>query len=277
MEKKKIGLIGFAYSTPSLNLHQENAGYEPYYFSWSPGDGNQDIVVYCEQTMFEPKNDTAKFRIGMLIETMELRPWHYQKAIEHRNEFQMILTHNKSLLSLGHPFAFYPLGGSWLNDWGIHEKSKNVSIIPGHKIEMTGHALRQFVASTYDGSGLVDVFKWGSLPDSKSPALKPYRFSIVVENSQADFWFTEKIVDAFSQGTIPIYWGCPSIKNYFNERGIINFSNVGDLEVILRHLAKDGEKYYFQKKDAIESNLELARKYASLENWLSTSYPNIFT
>lgn len=277
---KKIGLVGFAYDTPSLNLQQENKDFYPEHFEWDHNnEGDQEIVVYCEQTMFEEKNDNAKVRIGLLIETRDLRPWHYASALEHRNEFNMILTHDRELLSIGRPFSFYPLGGSWIHEWDVFPKTKLISHIPGHKNFMTGHALRQLIADIYEPTGLIDVFRWGSIPDSKAPALRPYMFSIIVENCQRDYWFTEKLIDCFSQGTIPIYWGCPSIKKYFNDLGIVHFDTVQELEVIIKYMNKDdnGIKYYNQKINEVRTNLELAKNFASMENYLSKSYPMYFT
>ena len=43
-----------------------------------------------------------------------------------------------------------------------------------------------------------------------------YRFSIAYENSRDPGYVTEKIVDAFAAGTVPIYWGDPLIKQEFN-------------------------------------------------------------
>lgn len=45
---------------------------------------------------------------------------------------------------------------------------------------------------------------------------RQYRFSIAYENSRDPGYVTEKIVDAFAAGTVPIYWGDPLIKEEFN-------------------------------------------------------------
>lgn len=45
---------------------------------------------------------------------------------------------------------------------------------------------------------------------------RQYRFSIAYENSRDPGYVTEKIVDAFAAGTVPIYWGDPLIKQEFN-------------------------------------------------------------
>lgn len=52
-----------------------------------------------------------------------------------------------------------------------------------------------------------------------------YRFSIAFENSSSNGYTTEKILQAFAAGTIPIYWGDPRIGEQFNEKAFINCHN----------------------------------------------------
>ena len=42
-----------------------------------------------------------------------------------------------------------------------------------------------------------------------------------MENSIADVYYTEKILDCFLSGTIPIYWGTERINDRFDKSGII--------------------------------------------------------
>ena len=57
----------------------------------------------------------------------------------------------------------------------------------------------------------------------KIEALKDYMFSIVIENSIESDYFTEKILDCFLSGTIPVYVGSKTTSQYFDENGIIYF------------------------------------------------------
>lgn len=50
---------------------------------------------------------------------------------------------------------------------------------------------------------------------------KGYKFSIAYENSSTPGYCTEKIVDAFAAGTVPIYWGDPLIKGEFNPESFL--------------------------------------------------------
>ena len=51
----------------------------------------------------------------------------------------------------------------------------------------------------------------------KTPALLPYDYSIAMENSSQSNYWTEKISDCYLCWTMPIYWGCPNIHEFFPE------------------------------------------------------------
>ena len=58
-------------------------------------------------------------------------------------------------------------------------------------------------------------------------------------------------------GTIPIYWGCPSIGDFFDINGIITFNTIDELNIILNSI--DGE--YEKRIKYININYELSKKY----------------
>lgn len=66
----------------------------------------------------------------------------------------------------------------------------------------------------------------------KIDAGRDYRFIIAAENSQRLGYTTEKIVDAFLAGAIPIYWGDPLVDLDFDRRCFVNaasYSSVTEL------------------------------------------------
>ena len=52
-------------------------------------------------------------------------------------------------------------------------------------------------------------------PKTKYYALENYKYSLCIENSCYDNYFTEKITDCLLGWTIPIYFGCTNIDTYF--------------------------------------------------------------
>lgn len=59
---------------------------------------------------------------------------------------------------------------------------------------------------------------------------KAYKFVIAVENSFLDGYITEKIINPFLAGCIPIYLGAPDISKHFNPARFINVRDFPDLE-----------------------------------------------
>lgn len=49
-----------------------------------------------------------------------------------------------------------------------------------------------------------------------------YRFTIAFENYSYPYYLTEKIWDSLLTGSIPIYWGCPQVAEFFNPASFIN-------------------------------------------------------
>lgn len=65
-----------------------------------------------------------------------------------------------------------------------------------------------------------------------------YKFSIAFENSRKNGYTTEKIINAFAAGTIPIYWGNPLIVKEFNAKAFINVFEYASLEDCVKRVAE---------------------------------------
>lgn len=186
------------------------------------------------------------------------------------DHFDFILTY---LPGVAQRCLFYPLGGSWLAEWGVFDKSELVSLMVSEKTESEGHNLRHQIANslpiadhTY-GRGTREIA-------SKAEALRPYYYSIVVESWRGNWYFSEKLIDCLSQGTIPIYWGCPDIGRFFDADGIIQFETMSELDYILTFVV--GLDDYARRLPAARRNLEMAREYACAEDWIFRHYPFLF-
>lgn len=214
----------------------------------------------------------SKYKIGWLLESKALDASRYQNFPNYMNNIDFLMTHDQELLEkYPEKTKFVPFGGTWIKNknYGVHAKTKNISMIYSGKTYMPGHALRHQVAGMIQG---VDTFGHGTSKSIryKEEALLDYRFSIVIENAKADNYFTEKLVDCFMVGTIPIYWGAPNIGNFFDERGMIIANSA---EEIVERVGKLGEKDYIDRIEYVHANLEKGRNYDVTEDWM---YENIF-
>jgi hypothetical protein len=86
--------------------------------------------------------------------------------------------------------------------------------------------------------------------NTKINGVKDYRFSVVIENGFYDSYYTEKLTDCFSVGTIPVYWGTKIIPDIFDPEGII-WLEVGKEKEIFDSLNED---LYISKTSAIKHN-----------------------
>ena len=70
----------------------------------------------------------------------------------------------------------------------------------------------------------------GSPVKNKIEFCKGYKFNIAFENSSYPGYVTEKIVDAYSAGTLPIYYGDPSVGKDFRPESMVCVKDEADIE-----------------------------------------------
>lgn len=64
-----------------------------------------------------------------------------------------------------------------------------------------------------------------------------YHFVMAMENTQKPGYITEKIVNAFNSGAIPIYWGdSATVKSIFNPNAFIDLSDYANFSAAMRHI-----------------------------------------
>lgn len=229
--------------------------------------GKHDWCVYTDMTIARVRKDSDK-NIAWLIEPRELIPGAYQWVEMNQHLFAQVWTHDDALVaSIPHAHRV-PFGGCWIDDedMQIYPKTKNFSMIASCKNALTGHKLRHDIAR--NSAGKIDLFGGGykDIPN-KIDGLKDYRYHFAIENSRANYWFTEKLIDCFMTGTIPIYWGCPSISDYFNTDGMICFTELEDLPPLLKNCNEDN---YLKALPAIQDNFERAKQFILAEDWIHT-------
>ena len=94
---------------------------------------------------------------------------------------------------------------------------------------------------------------------TKEEGLIPYLFHIAIENSKINNYFSEKLLDCFATSTVPVYWGCPNIGEFFNTDGMILFNN--PQEVNIDDIILHANEIYESKKEAIKDNYERVKKF----------------
>jgi hypothetical protein len=88
-----------------------------------------------------------------------------------------------------------------------------------------------------------------------------YKFVIAMENKIVKGYITEKIVNAFRSGSIPIYWGDPQIaKDIFNEKAFIcvnDFNTLDECANYVVNLSKNPDKMQEMLNEPVLKNNEI--------------------
>lgn len=75
----------------------------------------------------------------------------------------------------------------------------------------------------------------GSVKDKKT-FLSKYKFNIAFENCSHDGYATEKIMEAFAAGVIPIYYGDPRIAEDFNPKSFVNAHDFPSFDAMIERV-----------------------------------------
>ncbi|MEZ6066347.1 MAG: hypothetical protein R3B90_11720 [Planctomycetaceae bacterium] len=104
------------------------------------------------------------------------------------------------------------------------DKTGDLSTVCSNKRQSyTMHAARyDFTMALRSLLPELELYGRGLRPiEDKADALDPYRYHIVVENHVAPHHWTEKLADAFLGVTLPFYFGCPNLDDYFDAESFI--------------------------------------------------------
>lgn len=146
---------------------------------------------------------------------------------EFLNQFPTIVACRKDL-SHSHIIHTHDLG-IWHFDKSYDEvaaldvryKPKLISIVSSSLANLPGHKKRFTFLNQMRGylGDRVDYYGRGINPIvDKIQGLESYQYSVAIENSYIESYFTEKIFECFLTNTFPIYYGCPDLENYFDDR-----------------------------------------------------------
>lgn len=107
----------------------------------------------------------------------------------------------------------------------------DAAFTPGQRKRL---ALLEFLKSRL-GDRMVHFGRGFAPIDDKMDAILPYRFHLVLENSQSPHYWTEKLADAYLGWAFPLYLGCPNIREYFPDDSLETI-DAGDFEAVHRRL-----------------------------------------
>jgi hypothetical protein len=173
-------------------------------------------------------------------------------VVEGHDPFARVLTHHLPIPTNGvkyvasHPAIPWHVNRTFdqLISCPIPEKTRGLSWIIGDARDLPGHLLRWSFLENIEKARLpIDLYgKKIRYLEDKWDGLAPYRYSLAIENNSGPHMWTEKLADCFLTWTLPFYYGCVNIEDYFPEGSFVRIDikdPTASLEKIRAVLAED--------------------------------------
>jgi len=244
-------------------------------------DTDKQVDIYIDQV---PVGDVPEgaIRIVMLEEPKKGLLFNYVQ--QNQDSYTHLLTfHEELLTTIPKAIRFHNLN-TWVKGYISPQKNFSVSTVVGGKrdVVMEGYALRHNLWKNKDRitipkrfylSGTAKnahVFRpWRGavyrgqlvLGASKTPMFDSM-FHIAIENTSIKHYFSEKVLDCFHTKTVPIYYGCKNIEEFFNPAGMFRVSGVEEIVQVCNQLTPE---VYERMLPVVEENYELSHQYCDHE------------
>lgn len=221
---------------------------------------NKHLDIYIDSYVSDCRTVNKK-NIAILCEPRSLIPNAYEYVKQRSHLFGAIFTHDSELLALNNAY-YLNWSSAWLKT--DKEKRRGISLCTSYKNWCPLHKARLELADYFNRSDKVDVF-YGAWNDPRVPVVEPrdylerYKFTIAIENDIDKYWYTEKLLNCFSNKVVPIYVGAPMIGDIFNIDGVIQVHDWKLIPEIVRTLDIDAE--YDKRQQAIDDNYERVKPY----------------
>jgi hypothetical protein len=235
---------------------------------------DKQIELYIDQIPMSPiPEDTIRF--VYLLEPPEILNL-TQHALNAFNAgtYNYLFTHNQELLDAIPDKSFvFPLASTWIRDYSFPEKKFEVSTLVGGKRMAEGHLLRQklwfkeekitvpkkfFLSGNFGG---IENYNNNPILGSDKSPLFDSQFHICIENTKRRNWFTEKLIDCLKTKTVPIYYGCPNIGDWFDTRGFIIVNDLNEIVEACNNLTPET---YEKMLPHIEENQRKSQEYEDI-------------
>lgn len=203
---------------------------------------NRDNILHV---CLEPPNEVSKYRqyanknVKWIFNQLDIKknnilshgalPWHINKSFDFLNELKA-----ENL-----------------------KKENTISWITSNQRSSKGHKSRMQFLDKIRNESFVNLYGRGIKPiEDKWDALSLSKYAIAYENYESDYYWTEKITDCFLSYTMPLYFGCNKIGDFFPENSFIQIDpRDKHINLFLKEIVESNKW---------EENLDLISKARSL-------------
>jgi hypothetical protein len=248
---------------------------------------NQNIDFYIDTLEYYPNSHIKVFFQSepLIIHTNMNRIDYIDYLSKNFEKYDYIFLYDPFLLQV--PNVHKKIcGGTWIpkeNYLSINTSKKEfqISNLTGFKNLSAGHTFRHqlYINQQFFQEFPIVFFRSSAPPiipeiltnplipkelTAKTILFDTFQFSIVIENTREKNCFSEKIIDCLITKTIPIYYGCENISEYFDTTGWILLSDIDFLETLYQKLKTLTPSYYQEHSHVIEENYKKACEMADL-------------
>ena len=248
MIRKKIIKISFFHKEADMSRYFSKDFFQDYIFELNNPDCKECDFWIVFGGMPNNSEDVIVSRKNVFLITAEFDGAYNQKFLI---QFAKVLTADTRLQ--GNNISYYHLGNPWfINETfdklyhQVHvEKTKLISIVASNLSKITytrNYKIRyDFVMALKKHFGNdIDIFGRGFKElKHKDDGLYPYKFSVAIENMPLPYNVSEKLNDCFLTHTFPLYYDCPNINRFYDDRAYAKLDimdhaySIGVIEKIL--------------------------------------------
>lgn len=193
----------------------------------------------------EPPNEVSKYRqyankqVKLILNQLDIKknnvlshgalPWHIDK------DFDFLTSHKVDFLT----------------------KENKIVWVTSNQRSSKGHKVRMNFLDTIKELPFLELYGRGIKPiDDKWEVLSKSKYAIAYENFQSDYYWTEKIIDCYLSYTMPLYFGCNSIDDFFPKNSFIQIDpNDKHIDLFLKEIVTSTK--WEENLDAITKAREL--------------------
>ncbi|HKI49344.1 MAG TPA: glycosyltransferase family 10, partial [Desulfobacteria bacterium] len=181
------------------------------------------LVVLNNKMKMETRAQCPPENVWCLMQEPYMKG-HTDWMVEKLNPYAQILSHhvppNPYKFVVSHPAIPWHVNKTFdeLVAREIPSKPKTLSWVVGNARDLPGHRKRFAFLEYIQQKGSLDIDLFGravQFIEDKWDGLAPYKYSLAIENSSGPDYWTEKIADCFLSWSVPIYYGCTNLEDYF--------------------------------------------------------------
>ena len=199
-----------------------------------------------------------------------------ENIIKHHKKYDKIVTSNPEVLDKCSNAKFMVYGTTWLNkskhhpdsfgkftdDLGTLQKELSLSMVCGSLSGKPGYNLRHAIFQNQDkilvskkfySSTRFIIPNVPTLPNDNKIHLFNSMYSVAIESTEEVNYLSEKLIDCLITKTIPVYWGCPNVSDFFDTSYWLNIDDLINFNFT--------DEYYYNNLEKINNNFEKAKQY----------------